>query len=72
MLQVCYGIMILFEDKNYPSKIRSMIVLFMVRGLRRFSLTGGPTIALNFETCSKVSWFMQISTVSVHECFIVN
>ncbi|XP_023317885.1 uncharacterized protein LOC111694335 [Trichogramma pretiosum] len=40
--------------RNYPPKVRSMIVLLMTRGQKPFELTGGPTIVLNFETCSKI------------------
>uniref|UniRef100_A0ABD2XP43 Uncharacterized protein n=1 Tax=Trichogramma kaykai TaxID=54128 RepID=A0ABD2XP43_9HYME len=37
---------------SYPVKMQKMLLLVMIRAVKPFVLTAGPTIELNLETCS--------------------
>ncbi|XP_014233431.1 uncharacterized protein LOC106656794 [Trichogramma pretiosum] len=48
LMFTCYKM----NRQSYPAKIRKMLLFIMVRTVKPFVLTAGPTIELNLETCS--------------------
>uniref|UniRef100_A0ABD2VTV9 Odorant receptor n=1 Tax=Trichogramma kaykai TaxID=54128 RepID=A0ABD2VTV9_9HYME len=61
LMFTCYKM----NRQSYLAKIRKMLLFIMVRTMKPFVLTAGPTIELNLETCSTVSLFSFL----LHEIF---